>query len=167
MPRVRGADSTVQVAVPIDSDVQCIARVRGLPAFHTSTMTNGGASRPIYICANCVASQTPGGCTRSMSASSPLPSQGACAPRLRCALEANVRLRSSTPGQTLVKDGAWCGAMRVSHAACGCALVTINDGSVSRIVHVGLLVSWPQPFATSCDRLKGHRNVVKSGRETW
>ncbi len=33
--------------MPIDSDVQCIARVRGLPAIHTSMMTNGGASMPI------------------------------------------------------------------------------------------------------------------------
>ncbi len=41
--------------------------------------------------------QTPGGCFRSVSASSPLPSQNACAPRLHSALEAVVRLGSTQP----------------------------------------------------------------------
>ena len=90
LPRVRGA-----VAVPIDSDVQCIARVRGpsrhprLFAARRCLSAYGAKARHLVV--------VPAAC----SASSPLSLlRAACAPRLRCALEANVRLRSA---KTLVK----------------------------------------------------------------
>jgi hypothetical protein len=87
LPRVCGA-VTVQVAVPMDSSLQCVALVRGLPATRALMMV-----RLTWCKAN--ARQTPGGRHRSVSASSPLPSQNVCAPRLHCALEAVVRLGTS------------------------------------------------------------------------
>ena len=115
---------TVQVAVPIDSFLRCVALVRGLPATHALITTNDGATMARLILRKAMPRQTPGGCFRSVSASSPLPSLNVCAPRLHgalrlhCTLEAVVRL-GTLPARQFSKIGTVLGSeLRLTHGVC-------------------------------------------------
>ena len=85
-------------------------------------------------------SQTPGGCTRSMSASSPLPPLLRARARhvLRCALEANVRsaeCQKKKQKKTLSQSRRCIvrgGYARLRTAACACALVTTEISCTSK-----------------------------------
>ena len=82
------------MAVPIDSSLRCVALVRGLPATRVLMTTNDGATTVHLTWCKAMPTNRLEVVSRSVSASSPLPSQNACAPRLHSAFEAIVRLET-------------------------------------------------------------------------